>query len=99
MKYSQTSTFAVDLRATDNEVRLEVRDWGEGFDVEQARQNRGLGLLSMLERVNLVHGKFSIDSRPGEGTRIVAAAPLPVASEAALAADPENEVPARTGTA
>ena len=99
MKHSQTSTFAVELRATENEVRLEVRDWGEGFDVEQARQNRGLGLLSMLERVNLVHGKFSIESRSGEGTRIVAAAPLPVASDAALAADPENEVPARTGTA
>jgi signal transduction histidine kinase len=60
---------------TPDEVRLEVRDRGAGFDVQAAKQNRGLGLVSMRERVHLVHGKFSIESRPGEGTKIIAVVP------------------------
>jgi PAS domain S-box-containing protein len=74
-KYSQTRSFEVELTGTDDEVRLEVRDRGAGFDVQAAKLNRGLGLVSMRERVNLVHGKFSIESRPGEGTKIVAVVP------------------------
>ena len=57
-------------------VQLVVSDAGAGFDVEAAKKNRGLGLLSMQERIHLVHGTFSVESRPGYGTRIIAAAPL-----------------------
>jgi signal transduction histidine kinase len=62
-------------------VQLEVRDWGTGFDVEGAKRNRGLGLVSMQERVNLVEGRFSIESSPGEGTIIKAVVPLAVEKE------------------
>jgi len=55
-----------------------VNDAGAGFDVEEAKKNRGLGLLSMQERIHLVHGKFSVDSKPGQGTRILAGVPLVV---------------------
>jgi PAS domain S-box-containing protein len=75
VKYSQTHSFEVELTGTPDEVRLEVRDRGAGFDVQAAKQNRGLGLVSMRERVHLVHGKFSIESRPGEGTKIIAVVP------------------------
>jgi signal transduction histidine kinase len=53
-----------------------VRDAGAGFDVEEAKKNRGLGLVSMQERIHLVHGRFAIDSKPGKGTRIFAAVPF-----------------------
>ena len=81
LKYSEIRTFAVELTGTPDEVRLEVKDWGAGFDVESARRHHGLGLVSMRERVHLVHGSFSIDSRPGEGTKIVAVVPLFAESE------------------
>jgi PAS domain S-box-containing protein len=74
-KYSQTRSFEVELTGSPDEVRLEVRDQGAGFDVQAAKLNRGLGLVSMRERVHLVHGKFSIESRPGEGTKIIAVVP------------------------
>jgi PAS domain S-box-containing protein len=74
-KHSQTRSFELELTGTPDEVRLEVRDRGAGFDVQAATLNRGLGLVSMRERVNLVHGKFCIESRPGEGTKIVAVVP------------------------
>jgi signal transduction histidine kinase len=81
MKYSQSNHFAVDLTGVEGEVQLEIRDWGSGFDVEDAKRSRGLGLLSMQERVHLVHGKFSIDSSPGQGTSVLVSVPLPNGSE------------------
>jgi PAS domain S-box-containing protein len=81
VKYSGTTQFTVILRKIANEVRLEVRDSGIGFDVEKAKRNRGLGLVSMQERIHLVGGTFFVDSTPGEGTRIVAVVPLAEAAE------------------
>jgi signal transduction histidine kinase len=75
-KYSGTTQFAVALRKTANEVQLEVRDSGSGFDVEEAKRNRGMGLVSMQERVHLLQGTFFVDSDPGKGTRIVAIVPM-----------------------
>jgi PAS domain S-box-containing protein len=76
VKYSRTNSFAVELTGVAGEVRLEVRDWGAGFEVQEAKRNHGLGLVSMRERVNLVRGRFSIESTPGEGTRVIAVVPL-----------------------
>ena len=84
VKYSGGSQFAVALFATDDEVQLVVRDTGAGFDVEQAKKNRGLGLVSMQERINLVHGRFAVDSKPAKGTRIFAAVPFVSESEGSL---------------
>jgi len=57
-------------------VQLVVSDAGAGFDVEAAKRKRGLGLVSMQERVHLVHGTLSVDSQPGKGTTILAVVPL-----------------------
>ena len=43
---------------------------GRGFDVEAASQGKGLGLTSMRERVRLVNGTISIESKPMGGTTI-----------------------------
>jgi PAS domain S-box-containing protein len=76
VKYSGVGQFEVKITGLPNEIRLEVEDAGAGFDVERAKQNQGLGLLSMQERVHLVHGRFRIESKPGEGTTILASVPL-----------------------
>jgi PAS domain S-box-containing protein len=76
LKYSGTDRFAVEIRGSAHEVQFEVRDDGAGFDMEEAKRSPGLGLVSMQERVHLVHGRLHIDSRPGEGTRIVVTVPV-----------------------
>ena len=88
VKYSGTNQFCVDLCATEEEVQLVVRDAGAGFDVEEAKRNRGLGLVSMQERVNLVHGRFSVESKPGQGTRIFAGVPFVAENEGSREAAP-----------
>ena len=76
LKYSGTSQYVVQLTGLADEVQLVVSDAGVGFDVDEAMKNRGLGLASMLERAHLVHGRLSVESRPGAGTKIVAVVPL-----------------------
>jgi PAS domain S-box-containing protein len=77
VKYSGVKEFTVELSATANEVHLLVTDTGAGFDVEKMQTNPGLGLVSMQERVHMVQGRFNIESRQGEGTKVVASVPLP----------------------
>jgi signal transduction histidine kinase len=76
VKYSGVTQFAVDVSSTADEIQLVVSDEGEGFDSEAARKNGGLGLLSMKERVNLVQGRFQVESRQGYGTKIIAVVPI-----------------------
>jgi PAS domain S-box-containing protein len=76
VKYSGVGKFAVELTARADEIQLIVRDAGTGFDVEQARKSSGLGLVSMQERVHLVHGNLSVESKPGTGTIVLAVVPL-----------------------
>src|SRR5258708_8502789 len=49
-----------------------VRDQGVGFDWQSAENARGLGLISMKERLQLVSGELSLKSEPGSGTAISA---------------------------
>lgn len=76
VKHSGVSQFTVEVSATANEVQLMVRDPGTGFDLEEAKRSQGLGLMSLQERIHLVHGRFHLESRPGAGTTIVAAVPM-----------------------
>ena len=76
MKHSGTRDFEVSLHGGGHEIRLMVTDTGSGFDLQDAMIHRGVGLISMQERLHLVNGKFSIDSQPGVGTTILARVPL-----------------------
>jgi signal transduction histidine kinase len=71
MKHSGSQRVEVSLKRTVNEIHLTVRDFGIGFDPEDAVRGRGLGLISMKERLNLVGGELSIDAHPQTGTTIL----------------------------
>jgi PAS domain S-box-containing protein len=86
IKYSGRKRVEVQLAEHSNEVHLIVRDSGKGFDTEAARQGRGLGLTSMQERVRLVSGTISIESKPMGGTTIHVRVPFALGHEAQQAA-------------
>jgi PAS domain S-box-containing protein len=69
-KHSGVRRIEVRSWGTSDEIHLTVRDSGAGFEIEAARNSRGLGLISMEERLKLVNGRFSIDSHPKGGTTI-----------------------------
>jgi signal transduction histidine kinase len=66
----------VKLWGRPGEINLAVSDSGAGFDVQAAREGRGLGLTSMHERLKVVNGELSIESQPNRGTMIRARVPL-----------------------
>ena len=76
VKQSGAREAKVILTATPESVRLRIRDNGCGFDIEQARQKKRLGLTSMKERLRLVGGEMSIRSRRAQGTEIDILVPL-----------------------
>jgi PAS domain S-box-containing protein len=69
-KHSGASQFEARVWRTPIEIHLTVADQGTGFDVTSARLGRGIGLVSMEERVKLVNGGLSIESQPHGGTTI-----------------------------
>jgi two-component system CheB/CheR fusion protein len=73
-KHAGRTHVKITLEALDQKLRLEIADFGEGFDMESTRQ--GLGLISMAERANLVNGKLSIHSALGKGTTVAVEVPL-----------------------
>jgi PAS domain S-box-containing protein len=75
-KHSRTETASVALHRDNGQVRLTIRDSGIGFDKADLKGRTGLGLASMKERVRLIEGRFSVSSRPGQGTTIDVRAPL-----------------------
>jgi PAS domain S-box-containing protein len=75
-KHSRASQFNVQFLGMPGEIRLTVSDDGVGFDVESVNKGRGLGLISMRERVKLVKGTFSIVSKLNDGTEINVRIPM-----------------------
>jgi two-component system sensor histidine kinase UhpB len=73
-KYSQAAKVTVIVEAEKKTVLLIIMDNGIGFDPTQLNKPNkasGWGLLTMSERAETIGGYFRIDSRPGQGTRIV----------------------------
>jgi PAS domain S-box-containing protein len=76
VKHSAAQNFTVELHGTKEGISLTVSDSGIGFDWQDAMNRRGLGLISMRERLRLVNGELSIQSVPGRGTIVLARVPL-----------------------
>jgi len=83
-KHAETNRVRVAIGHHDGVVRLEVRDWGQGFRTSEVRGSGGpserVGISSMRDRVALLSGSLEIRSEPGAGTSVVAEVPLPVAT-------------------
>jgi signal transduction histidine kinase len=76
VKHSGANSAKVELTASEHGIHLVVSDPGCGFDAAKETVRSSLGLVSMRERVRLLHGHISIQSRRGEGTRIRVQVPL-----------------------
>ena len=75
VRHSGAREFGVKLSGDADAVSLEVRDGGVGFDYASAVASSGLGVVSMQERLKLVHGELTVDTKAGHGTRIRARVP------------------------
>jgi len=70
LRHAQASRIAVLLHQDQDNVSLQIKDDGVGFDPILAREKGGLGLCGMEERAAQLCSSLIIDSKPGEGTCI-----------------------------
>lgn len=75
-KHAGSASRMVRVTVADTRVEVEVSDDGVGFDTNQASDGATLGLAGMRERVELLGGTFTVASRRGDGTVVMAALPL-----------------------
>jgi signal transduction histidine kinase len=78
-KHAKAENVNISLGFKDSKVVLDIEDDGHGFDVDEAMSRKegawAFGLLGMRERVDLLGGKLTIRSKPGQGTHITAEIP------------------------
>jgi signal transduction histidine kinase len=81
VKHSAATEAAVVIKKKPGVVSLSIRDNGKGFDpVKPSSQphDLGYGLSGIAERVRILGGTLTIDSRPGQGSSVSVEVPLPV---------------------
>jgi two-component system sensor histidine kinase DegS len=74
-KHSKSKKVTVTLAQDGQDVALEVRDWGIGFDADLVKEGH-FGLEGIRQRVRLLGGRLTIESTPGSGTVIQVVVPI-----------------------
>jgi len=85
VKHAKASLVQMSLYRRDSVVRMEIKDNGRSFSVERmmrVRRRKRLGLLGMRERMEMIGGSFTLESKPGKGTTVFAQAPFKIPNEA-----------------
>jgi signal transduction histidine kinase len=88
-KHAQTDSANVESECRDDTVVIRVSDSGCGYDaaVVFAGQRRGLGLISLHDRLSFIGGTAEVSSTPGQGTIATLTAPLTVSDTLPLGDD------------
>lgn len=80
-KHAEAETVLIQCALREGILTIEVEDDGKGFDPSclagPVAARRGLGLLGIRERVELLGGTVEIESSPGQGARIALWMPVP----------------------
>jgi signal transduction histidine kinase len=78
-RHAQAGWVEVSLQKLADCVCMKIKDDGKSFQAQRRMQAKGgkrLGLLGMRERLEMVGGRFEVESTPGEGTTVGAQIPL-----------------------
>jgi signal transduction histidine kinase len=80
-KHAWAGEAVLTLSYLDDRVMLDIRDDGRGFDVVGADARKadgggGLGLRGLRARLAVLGGELDVESAPGDGTVLVAQAPI-----------------------
>jgi len=75
-RHAQATRVVARLDAKADALILEVRDNGKGFNAQESRARRSLGLVGMQERALLLNGELNVEGVPGVGTTMTLRIPL-----------------------
>jgi len=73
-KYSGAKNVTIQLSIREKNIRLMIKDDGQGFDTR--KKSEGIGLQNIRSRVEFYSGKMNIESAPGKGCRLEITVPV-----------------------
>jgi len=80
VKHACAQNVAVSIRRMDDSIQIGIEDDGVGCDISQfyprMNQAKGFGIFSIRERFGHLGGRVEIQSKPGQGTRVVLLLPV-----------------------
>ena len=71
------------MEKQEGELLVSLADDGKGFDTALMQQSKGMGWENLRTRVGLLQGKLEVNSKPGKGTLVFVAVPIPVVAAVA----------------
>lgn len=74
-KHAEPNKILVKLELADEQVTAVIKDDGKGFDILTKKEG-SFGLVGMKERINMLDGRLSINSKLGKGTLIMVQIPI-----------------------
>jgi len=69
IKYANCKTLSISVVKIDHKLKIVLRDDGIGFDIENSK-GKGIGLANMKKRVELIGGRYLLQSTKNEGTTL-----------------------------
>lgn len=75
LKHADASEIVVRLELTKTAINVLIKDNGVGFDINKKCTN-SFGLIGMKERVELLEGEITVDSKIGKGTSVFISIPI-----------------------
>ena len=75
-RHAQATSVEARLEVEGDELIFSVHDNGKGFDPQEAKARKSLGLVGMQERAHLLNGEVSIAGIPGSGTTLMLRFPV-----------------------
>ncbi|GAB6283003.1 MAG: hypothetical protein STSR0008_17570 [Ignavibacterium sp.] len=81
VKHSESTSVKVEIIKNENQIEISIEDNGKGFDMEKVLHQeieRGLGISDIIERTNILKGKYSINSVIGSGTKFQLIIPIKI---------------------
>jgi signal transduction histidine kinase len=85
LKHARATDMWISVRETGDNIELELRDNGVGFDTNAPGPEGHFGMAMMRERAQVGGGKIEVEAAPGEGATITVRFPVALLQQAQAA--------------
>lgn len=75
IRHANAQHVTLHLSAADDEYVITLKDDGQGFELDGARDSWPHGIMGMQQRVRAMGGRFALESAPGKGTTLLVRVP------------------------
>ena len=76
VKHAKAKSVTVNIKKEDKSIITLISDNGKGFDVDKNKKKNSLGLKTIFERIKIMNGNLSINSKINNGTNFIFSIPI-----------------------